>query len=103
MATSPSRHQHEAGAVFTTLGLLSAAIALFKGLGDPFAWLYAATSATSFVTAAMIRKQPPVDAGFVSPDPAPLGGSEAKCEECGAYYPHHLTRNCKGEHVEPVK
>ena len=29
--------------------------------------------------------------------------TEAQCEECGAYYPHHLKRNCKGEHVAPVR
>jgi hypothetical protein len=30
-------------------------------------------------------------------------GSDAKCEECGAYYPYHLTRECSGEHVAPVQ
>lgn len=36
-------------------------------------------------------------------DATTLDESDAKCEECGAYYPHHLTRNCKGEHVAPVR
>jgi hypothetical protein len=43
-----------------------------------------------------------VGAGILS-GPTLQIGSEAKCEECGAYYPHHLTRGCKGEHVEPVR
>lgn len=43
-----------------------------------------------------------VDGGFVPAGPT-LDGSDAKCEECGAYYPHHLKRNCKGEHVAPVR
>lgn len=44
-----------------------------------------------------------IDAGIMPPEPAAVGGSDAKCEVCGAYYPHHLTRNCEGEHVAPVK
>jgi hypothetical protein len=44
-----------------------------------------------------------IDAGLLPCEPGARGRSEAKCEECGAYYPHHLTRNCQGEHVEPVK